>query len=596
MKKILYTILIGVAVALTGCEDALDTNDYTNSNTSNFPLTIEDAAMLVTSMYANLNHSTAIPGPTYFMVSELASDDRLGGGYGIVTGGTDEPVSIDHFLKKSDEGFAVAWKFFYKGVAYSNLALEGLASLESKGAVSDKEQFDQMMGEAYFMRAFYYHQLGEMFERVPVILSTAQNPNSPQAEPDELYGQIGSDLKNAISLMPSKKYDAVEAGHATRWAAESLLARVWLFYTGFYIKEAMPSADGGTIPRDEVIGYLEDCITNSGHGLVGDFRNLWPYTNKYTVDDYEYTKGVIGVDGSPLLWAGNGNKEEVFAVKYFNFCGYTYPSQEGYSNYYVPFFGFANNMNASEKCFPFGGQGNGYGPVSPAFLKEWAILEPNDIRLKASILDAYTDFPEGNYLDGKITDACEETGLYGKKIIPVLSYKAYERQGMWANSIFWCADPAFDVANNYGMANWGAHFQDLILIRFADVLLMHSELTETADNMNKVRQRAGLPTVGYSLAALQKERRHELAFEGRRYSDIRRWHIAEEALGKQNGIEIKIAGDKRTMRDGKYVSRYQATRGFFNIPFSEIQLSDGMLKQNAGWDTPDAIFTSWNFD
>ena len=65
--------------------------------------------------------------------------------------------------------------------------------------------------------------------------------------------------------------------------------------------------------------------------------------------------------------------------------------------------------------------------------------------------------------------------------------------------------------------------QDLVLLRYADVLLMRSELYEDADKgMNEVRQRVGLPSVSYSLEALQNERRWEFAFEGLRYNDIRR--------------------------------------------------------------------------
>ena len=40
-----------------------------------------------------------------------------------------------------------------------------------------------------------------------------------------------------------------------------------------------------------VVAYLEDCINNSGHSLVNDFRELWPYTNRLTVEEYEFTKG-----------------------------------------------------------------------------------------------------------------------------------------------------------------------------------------------------------------------------------------------------------------------------------------------------------------
>ena len=89
---------------------------------------------------------------------------------------------------------------------------------------------------------------------------------------------------------------------------------------------------------------------------------------------------------------------------------------------------------------------------------------------------------------------------------------------------------------------------DLVLIRFADVLLMQSELKEDVSGINRVRSRAGLEPIGtYSLAALQNERRWELCFEGTRWNDIRRWHIAADALERQTGAKVIQMGLKAVM-------------------------------------------------
>lgn len=50
------------------------------------------------------------------------------------------------------------------------------------------------------------------------------------------------------------------------------------------------------------------------------------------------------------------------------------------------------------------------------------------------------------------------------------------------------------------------------------------------------------------------------------------------------------------MRDGHYKERYAATQGFWSIPQTQIQLSNGVLTQNEGWNTPDARYTTWNFN
>lgn len=582
MKKyILFALTAAASMAFSSCEDKLDTVNFTQSNTQNFPTTFKDAEMLVTSMYANLNHAAAKPESSYFITTVLASDDFYGG----------LGQQFDHLQSVGDTQFDFCWKNHYTGVSAANLALEGLTAMAE--LVTDMEYYNQLLGESYFMRAFYYRELAEMFGEVPLMLSTTQDSNSPRADIDDVYGLIASDLTKAIELMADKRYDTYPSGHATKWAAEALLARAFLFYTGFYNKESTPIYGGGTLTKDQVVAYLNDCIANSGHNLVGDFRNLWSYTNEYTVNDYAYTAGQTDKSGNPLKWAGNGNEETVFAVKFGNFAGYTYDNQGGYANLYRAFFGF-QNKSGHDGHFPFG-MGNAWGTVTKCLWDDWAIDEPNDMRRVASIANQYDEFDMSKMEDGELTGMYEDTGLWNKKLMPVLAKGAYEKYGSWANSLFWGAYPEYD-GSGYVQPQWGALFEDLIIIRFADVLLMHSELSQTADGMNRVRERAGLPALGYSLENIQKERRYELAFEGTRWSDIRRWHIAETALAKQNGATVNNLGQDVVMADGKYVSRYQATNGFFPIPLAQIQLSNGVLTQNEGWNTPDSYYTVWNFN
>jgi hypothetical protein len=86
---------------------------------------------------------------------------------------------------------------------------------------------------------------------------------------------------------------------------------------------------------------------------------------------------------------------------------------------------------------------------------------------------------------------------------------------------------------------------DMVLIRFAEVLLMQSELTGDATGMNKVRARAGLPAVAYSVEALRNERRWELAFEGVRWNDLRRYgdDYAKIALDNKIHVNIYLSGN-----------------------------------------------------
>ena len=114
-------------------------------------------------------------------------------------------------------------------------------------------------------------------------------------------------------------------------------------------------------------------------------------------------------------------------------------------------------------------------------------------------------------------------------------------------------------------------FEDLYVIRFADVLLMHSdELTGNADHEPGARPRAGLPAIGYLLEHCSRNAATNLPSRDSAFQDIRRWHIAETELNKQNNTTLKNLGVSTVMRDGKYAARYQATGGFWPIPPAQI--------------------------
>ena len=588
MKKVLYIAV--TALMFTSCESFLDTESYTKKTTGNYPVTEKDAIQMVTGVYATLNKPIANCQNTYFYLSELAADDRFGGG-----GENDKDMQVlDHLLYTNINRFQSFWTDRYSGINRANMAIANLDK------VANEEMRNQMMGEALTLRAFFYSELVEMFGSVPLITTVPQNVSEAQVYPaqspvDDVYAAIASDLKKAIEIMPDNKWNSTVSGsgHLTKWTAEALLGRVFLFYTGFYGKESLPlmGEDGtiaGSIAKAEVVTALEDCINNSGHGLVSDYRSLWPYTNTVSKPFYPY------VEDAPE-WVRDGeNPEQVFAIKCSHLADWS--TTIGYSNQYMLHFAIRSHGGADQfkNLFPFG-QGWGAGPVSPKLWKEWQAAEPNDPRREASILDGSKT---QDYVYGA-DKQMEETGLWQKKIIATTAPKSTKKDDNDKTIIDKLFNSFTSSKDYYGDGEDDdfqlGHEVDLNIIRFADVLLMHSELTQTADGINKVRARAKLPAVTYSETALRNERRWELAFEGTRWADIRRWGIAEQALGNQLGSDIWNRGVATVMKNqgAGYAARYAATKGFMPIPQSEIDLSNGVLKQNAGWDAS-AVFVSWN--
>ncbi len=561
-NKLAYIVLS--AWLCVGCNDFLDTESYTKKNVSNFPATVEDADQMVTGIYSCLNKFSEDPSSGFYIAPELASDDCFGGG----STGRSDNQAYDHLMRVKDTQQDNLWATCYMGIYRANLALENLDRV--KGWETE-EAADRAKAEVYFLRAYFYFTLSQMFGEVPLVLSTVAQ-NLPKSPAYETYAQIASDLRMAISLFPSERYDAVASGHATKWAAEALQARVFLFYTGYYEKDTLPLTDGGKVTKEEVIADLEDCIEHSGHDLESDFRNLWPYSNVETAKDYSYARE------NSLSWAGDGNKETVFAIKFSNLADWNVTT--GYANNFCLYRGLTS-PNGGESSYPFG-QGWGVGPVNPQLWTEWEAEEPNDLRREASILDISKELPDFN--PESFRNWMEATGYWQKKYVPI---NAHDLNG---NAVLY-SSLLFGTKNDFQLGNT----QDLVIIRFADVLLMHSELTETNNGMTRVRNRAGLPEIPYSLAALKKERRYELAFEGLRWFDLMRWHDAADALEKQVGAPIIALEKPAAMKDFGvgYRKRYEQTGGFWQIPKVQIDLSNGVLEQNAGWTTQDCEYMGW---
>lgn len=575
MKKFLNisAIVLGAAL-LVGCDNFLDTQSLTKKNTGNFPQNEVDAAQMIAGIYAIMNDGMDEPESDPFFVFEMAGDDRLGGGSQSNIGAQ----SCDRIMNDILDKFKPFWECRYAGIFRANNAIASLETIENWDNPKMKEQY---LGEAHILRAFYIFNLAQLFGQAPMPL-TMEPVNLPKASADEMYAQIASDLKYAITTMPSLKYPEFGEGHASKWTAEGLMARVWLFYTGFYKKSELPLAEGGSVTKSEVVGWLEDCITNSGHKLVSDQRNLWPYTNPYTAKDYKYVQDVKTNEGVELNWATDENIESLFAVKMSNKPGWDKPDLR--HNRVVEYFGF---RKSSAACFPFVPQGYSNGPVCWALWEDWG-NDPDyagDYRRRGSICKRADEIPD---YPGDAAKEVENTDLVSKKYLGCAAYEGSTLHQSYA--YFYGGEDDKQTGLTQGLT-W---------LRFADVLLMHSELTDGKviyngkSGLNAVRERAKLPDVAYSLNALKKERRYELCFEAVRWNDLRRWGDVEVIVKNQEGNKILNQGAEGVYQwqsDHKFMDRYNATGGgFFKIPESQVTLSEGVLIQNPGWEKAESDF------
>lgn len=571
MKKI-FIIAAAALLTFTSCESFLDSQDYTGKNSTNFPSTNEDVDKMVAAVY-----NSCFYGPfqgnnleQYFSVANIMSDDMFGGA------GLGDPSwqAPDKLMYAQTNQMQDLWTYAYETIARANAALGVIDN------IADSLTRNQTKGELLFMRAYSYYNLVLMFNNVPFIQkapeTVAEAQTAPaQVEGKEIFKHIADDIYEATSIMPSYKYDGWQKlpfGKVTRWAAEAFLGRAYLFYTGFYGESAWPKTDGSTIDKSYVSAALKDCIDNSGHDLLPDYRSLWAYSNQYTAKDYDYVKDMI--DAGTCYQ--EGNKEVLLAINFQYQSAWS--NQLHLTNQYGLFFGIRADGNNQDDAryhvgtptsvYPFS-IGWGCGTVATNLVNDWKQAEPDDPRRDASIIDM-----SKTALDpGTFSDAVELTMYHQKKITSVRS--------SGGTNYSW----SIDAMGSSGSGNYQAsNCTPLTIFRFADVLLMYSELEKDATTLNRVRARVGLPAVAYSEQALRNERRWELAFEGSRWDDLRRWGIAADALSKQTGSVMYNQGQKVNMTYNNYAARYNATKGFYRIPKSQIDLSGGTYKQNAGWE------------
>lgn len=481
------------------------------------------------------------------LVAELMSDDRFAGG-----GPEDiNAQGIDEFKLTKDDLYDLLWAEAYKGIFRANMLILHFDQAEFES----QEDHDQKLGEAHFLRAYFYFRLARFFGTCPLITDPTKDTNVPKAPVDEIFAQIATDLKTAVDIMPAKTYDNFQSGRVTKWAAEALMARVYLFYTGTYNKDSMPLNEGGTVSKSDVQNWLVDLIGKSGHKLATDFRNIWPYAHN---KDYAYARD------NNLNWIGEStdNTETIFAIKFGPLANWG--GKLHYANQVPLFMGFRGLNNT-----PFG-KGWGWGTVNPQL---WDSFEDGDIRKAGSIISINNSEEGPEFLDKYKPggwNAQQETGFFNKKFVPITEKGD---DGKWYGMYY------LMYGGTANIQLW--NMNDQIIIRYADVLLMAAELEcpNAQEYFDMVRARAGLESVPANLENIKIERRHELAFEGLRYHDLMRWHDLESAFSVVKDIPILNAKVPAT-----YNQKYRPeTNGFLPIPPSQVRISGGVLEQNPGW-------------
>ncbi len=452
------------------------------------------------------------------IISEALSDDAVAGGQDPGDGALLDEFNTFRFSTTNQMVHSL-WKKNYFGIGRANFTIEKAQNL-LKG--DDASTIQTYVAEAKFLRAYFYFELVKFFENVPLITSLPPTIKAaaalPQAKPLDVYNQIATDLVAAISNLPETRGSA----RASKWAAQALLARVYLFYDGFY--SGSLDAEGVTVDGAYVLTQLEDLILNSGHDLINNYDSIFTKENEFGVESiFEIAYEPFPINGD---WGAEHYIEGNLAAQMMG------PRVSGSKKYY---------------------RGWAFGIMTQKLFREMQ----GDPRLDATILTQATILSEsGTSLN---TGSYQHTGYYNNKYTTRL----------------------IDLGDQGGTAELHNTINQRV-IRFSDVLLMAAELGQNATHLNRVRARVGLGEVAYSEDALFNERRMELAGEGLRYFDLMRRGASfmQNELNVSNDIGPEYTGTPESIYDVDFSS---APSPFLPIPQVEIDLSGKTLIQNKGY-------------
>jgi len=415
-------------------------------------------------------------------------------------------------------------------------------------SVISEEVKNKLLGEALFLRAYYYFSMVKRYGGIPIIKNvqnfTGDNLTElhvPRDKEMDVYDFIASDLDEATRLLPESNIK----GRVSKFGALAFKSRVML-YAGSSAKYGMVQIDGIVgIPASEATRYWQaaydaaDAVITSG---------------KYSL----YQKNPNKEDNFQQLFLDEDNPEAIL-TKYFS-----YPSKgHGFDVWALPFgvrspqgYGSAINptLELVEQFEYIDGTPGTLKigtPSEPVFYEHPTDLFANkDPRLLATVIVPFSDWrgttidvQAGIYDQGIKTEAGDFSALYNivthqpdpngtLHIVGINGFGGSEKTqtGFYVRK-------SLNSNIEQGLAKTTSMTQPWMGLRYAEVLLNYAEaavelgkITDAKDKVNLVRSRAGIVSLDDSDINIEKvrhERLVELAFESHRWWDYRRWHVSD---------------------------------------------------------------------
>lgn len=286
--KITISLLIVASLVITtGCEDFLQKDPQGELTQEAFPVTASDALLATNAVYVSIRtwayHSGGYP------ILDIMSDDAHKG-----SNPNDQLPTVGPYETfthtTTQDGLDRWWSALYEGIKRANVVIEKVPSINM-----NEQLRNRYIAEASFLRGLFYFDLVRAFGGVPRVTSTTPATKTPRSTDAEIYELIISDLEFAAQHLPEKSlYAPDDAGRATKGAAKSLLARVYLFMGDYKNVEKYALEVIASDEYDLEDDFADANGKNGEHGIESVFEIGAMEVEGAGGNQYANTQGVRG--------------------------------------------------------------------------------------------------------------------------------------------------------------------------------------------------------------------------------------------------------------------------------------------------------------
>ncbi len=277
MKSNNIIIAAVLLMICSACSDFLDKKPLVNSSAETYYSSVAECNDAIMGVYSVTQRETFELAPFMLIGDDCSDDCDLGNdkseAYSWLGAPAQALLSFDILSNNGQSGGL--WTQGFRGVNWSTQAIVRIS--ENKNIPEDKR--NQFVGEAYYLRAFFYFFLTRQYGRLPIIdhILTYEEYYTPRATLQATWEFIESDLQMAASLLPEKsKYAANDMGRATKGAANALLGRVYIYQGKF--QEAYNVLNtvvaSGEYSLQPIYSEIFDLVNENGRESIYEIQHM----------------------------------------------------------------------------------------------------------------------------------------------------------------------------------------------------------------------------------------------------------------------------------------------------------------------------------